>query len=67
MREKHDVTNRNAAAINLRVYNASTKASVAAFVRSCGTNELRKAANLWKTTLLSSLILLKVYFNKRNE
>jgi hypothetical protein len=48
MREKHNVTKRNAATINLQLYNASTKASVVALVRSCGTTQLRKVANLWK-------------------
>jgi hypothetical protein len=67
MREKHNVTKRNVATTNLQLYNASTKTSVMALVRSCGTTELRKAANLWETTVLSSLILLKDYFNNRNE
>jgi hypothetical protein len=67
MREKHNVTKRNVATINPQLYNASTKASVVALVRSCGTAELRKAANLWKTTVLSSLILLKEYFSNPNE
>jgi hypothetical protein len=67
MREKHNVTKRNVATINLQVYNASTKASVVALVRSCGTTELRKEAKLWKTTVLSSLILLKEYLNNQNE
>jgi hypothetical protein len=53
--------------INLQLYNASTKASLVALVRACGTTELRKAANFWKTTVLLSIILLKVYFNNRNE
>jgi hypothetical protein len=48
MREKHNVRKRNAATINLQLYNASTKASAVALVRSCGTTELRKAANLYK-------------------
>jgi hypothetical protein len=67
MREKHNVTKRNVATINLQLYNASTKASHVALVRSCGTTELRKAANLWKTTVLSSLVLLKEYFSNRIE
>jgi hypothetical protein len=67
MREKHNVTKRNVDTINIQLYNASTKASVLALVRSCGTTELRKAANLWKTTVLPSLILLKEYLNNRNE
>jgi hypothetical protein len=48
MREKHNVTNRNVATIDLQLYKASTKATVVALVRSCGTTELRKAANLWR-------------------
>jgi hypothetical protein len=48
MREKHNVTKRNVAMINLQLYNASTKASDVALVRSRGTTEQRKAANLWK-------------------
>jgi hypothetical protein len=67
MREKHNVTKRNVATINLQLYNESTNVSVVALVRSCGTTELSKAANLWKTTVLSSLILLKVHFNDQNE
>jgi hypothetical protein len=67
MRGKHDLTKRNVAAINLQLYNASTKASLVALVCSCGTTELRQAAHLWKTTVLSSLILLKEYLNNRNE
>jgi hypothetical protein len=59
MREKYNVTKRNVATINLQLYKASTKASVVALVRSCGTNELGKATSLWTTTVLSSLILLK--------
>jgi hypothetical protein len=68
MREKHNATKGNVATINLQVYSASTNASVVALVRSCGDHtELRKAANLWKTTVLSSVSLLKEYFNNRNE
>jgi hypothetical protein len=67
MCEKHNVTNRSVATINLQLHSASTKASVVALVRSCGTTELLKAANLWETTMLSSLILLKEYFNNQNE
>jgi hypothetical protein len=67
MREKHNVTERNVATINLQLYNMSTEASVVALARSCGTTEPCKSANLWKTTVLSSLILLKKYFNNRNE
>jgi hypothetical protein len=67
MREKHNVIKRNIATINLLLYNKSTKASVVVLVRSCGTTELRMAANLWKTTLLSGLISLKEYFNNQNE
>jgi hypothetical protein len=67
MHEKHDVTKGNVATINLELYNVSSKSSVVALVRSCGTTELRKAANLRKTTALSSLILLKTYFSYRNE
>jgi hypothetical protein len=59
MREKHNITKRNVAMINLQLYNASTKVSVVALIRSCGTTELRNAANLWKTAVLSRLILLK--------
>jgi hypothetical protein len=66
VREKHDVTKGNAATINLQLYNASNKASVTALVRPCGTTELRKAASLWKPTVLSSLIL-EEYFSIRNE
>jgi hypothetical protein len=61
MRKKYNVTKRNAATVNLQQYNASTTASDVALVRSCGTTELRKAAILWKTTVLSSLIHLKEY------
>jgi hypothetical protein len=61
MREKHNVTKRNVAMTNLQLYNASTKASDVALVCSCGTTELRGVTNLWKTTVLSSLILLKLY------
>jgi hypothetical protein len=64
MHEKHNVTERNVATINVQPYNASTKTSVVALVSPCGTTELRKAANLWKTTVLSSLILLKESHNK---
>jgi hypothetical protein len=67
MREERNVTKRNVATINLQLYNASTKASDVALVRSCGNTELRKAASLWKSTVLSSLIIFKVYFNNRNE
>jgi hypothetical protein len=67
MREKHNIAKRNVAMINLQLYNTSTKASVVALVRPCGTTELRKAPNLWKTTVLSSLIILKEYFNNLNE
>jgi hypothetical protein len=67
MREKHNVTKRNVPTINLQLYNASTKAPDVALARSCGTTELRKAANLWRTTVLSSLILPKEYFNNWNE
>jgi hypothetical protein len=67
MLEKHNVTKRNLATINLQLYSASTKASVVALVCLCGTTELRKAATLWKTTVLLILILLKEYFNNRNE
>jgi hypothetical protein len=67
MREKHNVTKRNVTAIHLQLHNASTKASVVALVRSYGTTELLKTGNLWKTTVLSSLTILKNYFNKRNE
>jgi hypothetical protein len=66
MREQNNVIKRDVTTINVQLYNASTKASVAALVRSCGTTELRKAASMWKTTVLSSLILLKEYFNNRN-
>jgi hypothetical protein len=59
MREKHNVTKRNVATINLQVYSASTEASVVALVRSCGTTELCKADDLWRTVVFSSLILLK--------
>jgi hypothetical protein len=59
MREKQNVTKRNVAAINPPLYNASTKASLVALVRPCGTTEMRKAANLWKTAVLPSLILFK--------
>jgi hypothetical protein len=67
MREEHNVTKRNVATINLQLYKASTKASVVVLVRSCGTTELRKAANLWNTTVLSRLGLLKEYFNNPIE
>jgi hypothetical protein len=67
MHERYNVTKRNVATINPQLYNASTKASVVALVRSCGTTELRKAANLWKTTVLSSLIILKDHFKNPNE
>jgi hypothetical protein len=67
MRQKHNETKRNVATINLQLYNASTNASAAALVRSCGTTEQRMAANFCKTIALSSLILLKEYFNNRNE
>jgi hypothetical protein len=67
MREKHIVTKRNVAMINLQLYNASTKASAVALVRSCGTIELRKAANLRKITVLSSSVLLKEYFSSANK
>jgi hypothetical protein len=63
MLEEHNVTKRNVTTVNLQLYNASAEASVVALVRSCGTTELRKAAILRKTTVLSSLILLKEYFN----
>jgi hypothetical protein len=66
MREKYDVIKRTGAAISLQLYNVSTKASVLALVRSCGTTELLKAGNLRKTTVLSTLIILKEYFNNRN-
>jgi hypothetical protein len=46
MREKHNVTKRNVATINLQLYNASTKASAVALVRSCGTTELRQDSQL---------------------
>jgi hypothetical protein len=46
MREKHNIKKRNVATVNLERYDASTKASDVALVRSCGTTELRKAANL---------------------
>jgi hypothetical protein len=36
MREKHNAEVRNVATINLQMYNASTKASIVALVRSCG-------------------------------
>jgi hypothetical protein len=45
MREKHNVTKRNVATINLQLYNAPTEASDVAMVCSCGTTELHKAAN----------------------
>jgi hypothetical protein len=64
MREKREVTKRNVAAINLQLCKASTKASVVALVRSCGTTELLEAGNLQKTTVLSSLIFLKEYLSK---
>jgi hypothetical protein len=48
MPEEHNVTKRNAATINLQLYNASTKASVVALLRLCGTTELRKAATYGK-------------------
>jgi hypothetical protein len=67
MREDQDVTKRNVATINLQLYNESTEASVVALVRSRGTTELRKGVNLRKTTLLSSLILLELYFNNRKN
>jgi hypothetical protein len=67
MREKHNVTKRNVATINLQLYNASPKASDVALVPPCGTTELRKAGNLWKTTVLSNLILLKEFFNNSNK
>jgi hypothetical protein len=69
MREKHNlrVTKRNVSMIDLQLYNVSTKALAVAMVRSCGTTELRKAANLWKTTVLSSFILLKEHLNNRNK
>jgi hypothetical protein len=67
MREKHNVTKGNVATINLQLYNASTTASVVALVRSCGATELRKAAILWKTTALSSWVLLKKYFNNQKK
>jgi hypothetical protein len=57
----------NVATINLQLYNASNNASVMALVRSCGTTELRKTANLWKTTVLLSLIILREHLNNRNE
>jgi hypothetical protein len=66
MREKHKVAKRNVetiATINLQLYNASTKSSVVELVLPCGTTELQKAVNLRRTTVLSSLILLKEYFN----
>jgi hypothetical protein len=59
MRQEHNVTKGNVATTNPQLYNASTEASVVALVRSCGTTEVRKAAILWRTTVLSSLILLK--------
>jgi hypothetical protein len=62
-REKHNVTKRYIATINVQLHNASTKASVVALVRSCGSTELHKAANIGKTTVLSSSVLLKKYFN----
>jgi hypothetical protein len=67
MHEKQNVTKRNVAAINLQLYNASTKVSIVALVRSCETTELREAAEILKTTVLSSLILFKDYFNNENE
>jgi hypothetical protein len=67
MHEKHNVRKRNLATINLSLYNASTRVSVAALARSCGTTELRKGANVRKTAMLSSLIIIKKYFNGRNE
>jgi hypothetical protein len=67
MREKQNVTKRNVVMINLQLYNASIKASVVALVRSRETTEQLKAANLRKTTALSSLILLKGHFSNRNE
>jgi hypothetical protein len=57
----------NVTTINLQLYNSSTKDSVEALVCSCGTTELCKAAILWKTTMFSSLILLKEYFNNRMD
>jgi hypothetical protein len=66
MREKHSVRKRNVAAINLQLYNVSTKVSVVALVLSCGTIELLKAANVRKT-ILSSLIFLEENLNNGNE
>jgi hypothetical protein len=67
MPEKHILTKRNVTKINLQLYKTSSKASVVALVRSCGTTELRKAVNLWKNTVLSGLILLEEYFHNQNE
>jgi hypothetical protein len=67
MHENHNPTKRNVAVIILRLYNTLTKALVLTLVRSCGTIELRKAANLRKTIVLSDLSLLKEYFTNRNE
>jgi hypothetical protein len=69
MREKHNATNiyKYTATINLQLHNASTKAWVVALVRSCGTTELRKASDVCKSTVLSSLLLLKPYLNNQNE
>jgi hypothetical protein len=67
IREKHNVTQRNVATNNIQLYNASTKASVVVLVRPFATTELRKAANFRKTTVLSSLIRLKEYFNITNK
>jgi hypothetical protein len=45
MRKNPNVTKRYIGTINLQLYNASTKASDVASVRSCGTTELRKTEN----------------------
>jgi hypothetical protein len=65
--EKCIVIKKNVAVINLQLYNMSTTASVVALARSCGTTELQKAASIWKTAVLSSLIFLKEYCNNQNE
>jgi hypothetical protein len=59
MHEKHNATKKYIATINLQLYNTLTEASVIELALLYGTTELCKAANLWKTLLLSSLILLK--------
>jgi hypothetical protein len=62
---KHNVT-KKCSYDNLQLYNTSAEVSVVALVRSCGTTELHKAANLSKTTVLLSSIVLEGYSNNWN-